>query len=53
MHNIDYCEGGLKFADIATNNVGEPDLTPSMKYIMVRLDKWDKKLAQEGWQNKG
>ena len=38
MHNIDWCEGGLKLADIATKNVGEPDLTPRMKYIMVRLD---------------
>ena len=25
-------------ADIATNNVSEPDLTPRMKYIMVRLE---------------
>ena len=39
MHNIDWCEGGLQLADIATKNVGEPDLTPRMKYIMVRLDK--------------
>ena len=22
MHNIDWCEGGLKLADIATKNVG-------------------------------
>ena len=39
MHKIDWCEGGLKFADIGTNNVSEPDLTPSMRYIMVRLEK--------------
>ena len=38
MHNIDFCEGGLQLADIATNNVGDNDLTPPMKYIMVRLD---------------
>ena len=37
MHNIYWCEGGLQLADIATNNVGENDLTPIMKYIMVRL----------------
>ena len=38
MHNIDWCEVGLKLADIGTKNVGEPNLTPRMKYIMVRLD---------------
>ena len=38
MHKIDWCEGGLKLADIATNNAGENDLTPRMKYIMVRLE---------------
>ena len=32
------CEGGMQLADIATNNVGEHDLNPRMKYIMVRLD---------------
>ena len=37
MHKIDWCEGGLQLADIGTNNVSEPDLTPIMKYIMVRL----------------
>ena len=37
MHKIDWCEGGLKFSDIATNNVGERALTPRMEYIMVRL----------------
>ena len=39
MHKIDWCEGGLQLADIGTKNVSEPDLTPRMKYIMVRLDK--------------
>ena len=38
MHNIDWCEGGLQLADICTKNVSEPDLTPRMKYIMVRLE---------------
>ena len=51
MHKIDWCEGGLKLSEIATNNVGEHDLTPRMKYIMVRLDNWDKTLVQEGWNN--
>ena len=38
MHKIDWCEGGLQLSDIGTNNVIEPDLTPRMKYIMVRLE---------------
>ena len=38
MDKIDWCEGDLILADIATKNVGEPDLTPRMKYIMARLD---------------
>ena len=29
MHKIDWCEGGLKLADIGTKNLSEPDLTPS------------------------
>ena len=37
IQKIDWCEGGLQLADIAANNVGEPDLTPRMKYMMVRL----------------
>ena len=37
MHKIDWCEGGLQLADISTNKVSEPDLTPRMKYIMVRM----------------
>ena len=49
MHKIDWCEGGLQLADITTNNVGETDLTPRMKYIMVRLDNWYRTLLQEGW----
>ena len=38
IHNIDWCEGGLELADIATKNVGENYLNPRTKYIMVRLD---------------
>ena len=38
MHKIDLCEGGLQLADIGTKNVSETDLTPRMKYIMVRLE---------------
>ena len=38
IHKIDWCEGGLQLADIGNNNVSEPDLTPRMKYIMVRLE---------------
>ena len=38
MHKIDWHEGGLKFADIATKNVGDNNLNTKMKYIMVRLD---------------
>ena len=37
MHKIYWCEGGLKLVDIATNYVGETDLRPIMKYIMVIL----------------
>ena len=32
MHKIDWCEGSLKLADIATKNVGENDLNPRMIY---------------------
>ena len=39
MHKIYWCEGGLELADIGTKNVSEPDLTPMMKYIVVRLEK--------------
>ena len=38
MHKIYWYEGGLKLADIYTKNVGKNDLTPRIKYIMVRLD---------------
>ena len=38
IHKIDWCEGGLKLADISTNIFSENDLNTIMKYIMVRLD---------------
>ena len=38
MHKIDWCEGGLQLADIGTKNVSEPDITPRMKCVMVRLE---------------
>ena len=38
MHKIDWCERGLQLSENATKNVGEPDLTPRIKYIMVRID---------------
>ena len=38
MQKIDWCEGGLQLADIGTKDVSEPDLTPRMKCIMVRLE---------------
>ena len=38
MHKIDWYEGGLQLEDIATNNVGQNDLNPRIKYVMVRLD---------------
>ena len=38
MHKIYWCEGGIKLTEIANNNVGDNDLNPRMKYIMVRLE---------------
>ena len=38
MHKIDWCEEDLQLADIGNKNVSERDLTPRMKYIMVRLE---------------
>ena len=46
MHKIDWCERGLQLEDIGTKNVGEPDLTPGMKYIMARLENWDITIVQ-------
>ena len=53
MHKIGWCEGGLQLAYIVTKNVDENDLNPRIKYIMVRLDNWDRTLVQEGWHNTG
>ena len=53
MHKIDWCEGGLQLADIATKNFGENYLTPRMKYIIIRIENWDIKLVQERLQNTG
>ena len=38
IHKIEWFEGGLHLADIVTKNVGEPNLTPRMKYIMVGIE---------------
>ena len=38
MHKIYWCKGGLQMADIYTMHIGETDLTPRMKYIMLRLE---------------
>ena len=48
MHKIDWGEGGLQSANISNNNVGDHDLTPRMKYIMVRLGNWYRTLVLEG-----
>ena len=53
MKNIDWCEGGLQLADIANKDVGDNDLTPMIKYIMLRLENWYRTLVQEGWHNTG
>ena len=53
MHKIDFCEEGMQLVDIDTKNVGENDLTPRMKYIMVRLENWGRTLLQDGLQNTG
>ena len=37
IHKIDWCKGRPQLAEIGTKNVSEPDLTPRIKYIMVRL----------------
>ena len=47
MNKIDWCEGGLKLTDIGAKNVSETDLTPIIKYILVRLENWDRTLVQE------
>ena len=46
MHKIDWCEGGMQFENIYTNNVGENNLYHRMEYIMVILDIQDITLVQ-------
>ena len=48
MHKINWCEGGLQLADIGTKNISEPDLTPRMKCIMVRLENWIQNTCTRG-----
>ena len=48
IHHIDWCEVGLKLADIAAKNVGENALNPKMKYIMVRIYNRERTLEKEG-----
>ena len=48
MHKIDWCEGNLQLADIGNMNVSEPDLTPRIKYIMVRLNTETEHLCKRG-----
>ena len=48
MHKINWCELGLKLSDISAKNVGDNELNTRMKYIMVRLDNWQRTLVQEG-----
>ena len=48
MPKIYWCEGGLQLADIANKNVGEHDLTPRMKYVMVIIENLDRTLLQNG-----
>ena len=38
LYKIEWFEGGLQLEDIENKNVGESDLNPRMKYIVVRLD---------------
>ena len=38
MHKIEWCEGGLKLSDIATNNIGGNVFNPRIKYFVVSLD---------------
>ena len=46
MHKIHCCEGGLQLVYIANNNVGDNDLNPRTRYIVVRIDNWDRTLVK-------
>ena len=51
IHKINWCEGSIQLAEIATRNVSEHDWTARMKYIMVRLYNWYITIVQEEWHN--
>ena len=38
LHETVWCEGGLKLADIGTNNSREDQLNPILGFSMARLD---------------
>ena len=40
INKIEWCEGVMQLADIATKDVGWNDFNNIMKYIKARLDKW-------------
>ena len=53
IHKIDWCQGGLQLAYIATKKVRDINLNTRTKYIMVRLDNLRRTIVQEGWQDTG
>ena len=38
----------MQLADIGTKNVSEPDLTPRIKYVMVRIENWRQNTCTRG-----
>ena len=44
---------GLQLADIVTKNVGDDNLNTRMKYIMLKIDNWQRTLVKEGSQDIG
>ena len=46
IYNIELCEGGLKLADISTENIGNNGLNPIMKCLMVGLENWKIPITQ-------
>ena len=49
IEKIDWCEGGVQLADIATKNVGENVIKYQNEiYIMVRLDNRERTLVYKG-----
>ena len=53
IHKIDWSEGGLQLPEISTKNIGEPDLTPRMKYATEIIENGDRTLVQEECHNTG